>query len=134
MSVFYGKLRENSNERGIIQAMKELIAKYEACNLECDGLTRVLTTVLQENNIPHTCMVGTLTITGTNEGTPLHFWIDLPDLKRIDYRARMWIGSNPDVPHGIFNPADFPSVTYKGHAIALEPLSPKLFAVLTALQ
>lgn len=114
--------------------MKELIAKYEACNLECDGLTRVLTTVLQEHSIPHTCMAGTLTLTGTNTGAPLHFWIDLPDGQRIDYRARMWLGISPDVPHGIFNPTDFPGVTYKGHSIALEPLPPKLFAVLTALQ
>ena len=91
--------------------MKELIAKYEACALECDGLTRVITTVLQENSIPHTCMTGTLTFTGTNEGTPLHFWIDLPDGQRIDYRARMWLGDRPDVPHGIFNPVDFPGVT-----------------------
>jgi hypothetical protein len=111
--------------------MKELIAKYVDCALECDGLTRVITTVLKEHSIPHTCMVGTLTLTGTNTGAPVHFWIDLPDGQRVDYRARMWLGERPDVPHGIFNPADFPGVTYKGEAVPLEPLSPTLFAVLT---
>jgi hypothetical protein len=111
--------------------MHELLEKYDACGLECDGLTRVLTTVLQEHSIPHVCVVGTLTYTGTNEGAPVHFWIDLPSGERIDYRARMWLGERPDVPHGIFDPADFPGVTYQGHPIPLEPLAPALFAVLT---
>jgi hypothetical protein len=111
--------------------MKELITKYEACNLQCDGLTRVITTVLQENNIPHTCMAGALTLTGTNTGAPVHFWIDLPDGQRIDYRARMWLGDRLEIPHGIFNPADFPAATYEGHSVQLEPLPPKVFAILT---
>lgn len=96
--------------------MQELFANYATCALECDGLPCVITTMLQEHNIPHTCMVETLTFTGTNKGSPIHFWINLPDGQRIDYRARMWLGERPDVPHGIFNPADFPGATYKGEA------------------
>lgn len=111
--------------------MRELLEPYVTPSLECDGLTRVFTTLLQERDIPHTCMTGTVTFTGTNEGAPVHFWIDLPDGQRVDYRTRMWLGDQPDVPHGIFNPADFPGVTYNGHSLALEPLSPALFAVLT---
>jgi len=76
-------------------------------------------------------MAGTLTLTGTNTGAPVHFWIDLPNGQRIDYRARMWLGDHPEIPHGIFNPADFPSVTYKGHTVPLEPLPPTVFAILT---
>ena len=77
-------------------------------------------------------MIGSLVEIETNTGSPLHFWIALPNGDYIDYRARMWLGDNADVPHGIFNPVDYPKVTYSGSSAELEILSPSLFAVLTA--
>ena len=59
-----------------------------------------------------------------------HFWIDLPDGSCIDYRARMWLG-NEGVPHGVFNPKEFPDVVYTGEPIQLKSLSPVVFQVLT---
>lgn len=43
--------------------LKELLSQYDSCPLECDGLTRVLHTVLEREGIEHTCFVGTVTDT-----------------------------------------------------------------------
>lgn len=114
--------------------MKEvlsLLEQWETRGLECDGQTRVFTTVLQEQNILHTCMVGTLTHTATNERVPVHFWIELPDGFTVDYRARLWLGESDEIPHGIFLKEEYPQVVYSGMAISLPPLPPAVFQALT---
>lgn len=73
-------------------------------------------------------MIGVLALQA--QGIEPHFWIDLPSGERIDYRAKMWlIGEN--IPHGVFNPQDFPDVIYTGESIELNVLSPTLFEILT---
>ncbi len=42
----------------------------------------------------------------------------------------MWL-KGENIPHGVFNPQDFPEVIYTGEPIELEVLSPKLFEILT---
>lgn len=111
--------------------LHELLTPYDACNLECDGLTRVLHTVLRCDDIEHSCFVGSLTDTRQEKHIPLHFWIELPDGRTVDYRARMWIREADDIPHGIFNKADYPHIQYSGQKTTLEPLSPILFEALT---
>lgn len=111
--------------------MKELLGSYDSCKLECDGLTRVLTTVLQREGIEHTCMVGSIQHTGRDVGMSPHFWIELPDMRLIDYRAQMWLGDSPDIPHGIFIPAEFPLIVYEGQRVIIEPLPQFLFDILT---
>lgn len=107
-----------------IKALKSTLRKYDKCQLECDGLTRVLHTVLYRENYPHTVMVGRITL-GYTRFSP-HFWIELPDGRIIDYRARMWLGRKAQ--HGIFKPA---RVVYQGEPIEWEPLSDALFSILT---
>ncbi len=109
----------------------ELLTQWDTPGLECDGQTRVFTTVLQEQSIPHTCMAGTLTHTATNECVPLHFWIELPDGFTADYRARLWLGESDEIPHGIFKKEEYPQVVYSGMAISLPPLPPAVFQALT---
>ncbi len=110
--------------------LTELLAEYVNAPLECDGLTRVLHTVLHQEGIEHSCMVGSLTYVDRNEGAPLHFWITLPDGRFIDFRAHMWLGDSAGIPHGIFDPANFPQVVYRGEVVNLEILPQKLFDVL----
>ena len=50
-------------------------------------------------------------------------WIDIDDL-RIDYRARMGLGDMPNIPHDVFHPADYPSVSYQGSPTQLTLLPP----------
>ncbi len=56
--------------------------------------------------------------------------IDIEDV-RIDYRARMWLGETPDIPHGVFNPADYPRIYYEGSSMKLGLLPDVLFKILT---
>ena len=114
-----------------IFTMKELLDQYDECPLECDGLTRVLTTVLTQEGIGHTCFVGSVVNTRTNTGSNLHLWVELADGWTVDYRARMWMGESKDIPHGIFNKADYPDVWYLGQETIITPLSPALFEALT---
>lgn len=110
--------------------INQLTDQYDKCALECDGLTRVLHTVLSRENIEHTCMIGQIINTKTKVGFSPHFWIELPDGQIIDYRARMWLGSSPDVPHGVFKPTDYPHVVYEGEKVELGVLPQYLFEVL----
>lgn len=111
--------------------LAELLSRYDRCKLECDGLTRVISTVLTREGIEHICFVGSIAHKPSETDMSPHFWVRLPDNRFIDYRARMWLGERNDVPHGIFQLADFPSVEYVGEAIDLEPLPTYLFAILT---
>ena len=102
----------------------ELLDQWDTPGLECDSQTRVFTTVLQQHNIPHRCMAGTLTHTATNDHVPLHFWIELPDGFTVDYRARLWLGDSHEIPHGVFRKEAYAQIIYAGLPISLEPLPP----------
>lgn len=110
------------------QIIQQLLDTYDDTQTECDGMTQICHTVLAENRIEHQPMAGILK--RLNQEIYPHLWIDLPNGDRIDYRARIWLG-NEGVPHGVFNPQDFPDVIYDGEPMELEPLSPQVFKVLT---
>lgn len=116
----------------MLDRVRSLLDAYDDSFTECDGMTRICHTVLSRENIPHFCMVGV-----SRHGAkrlPIHFWIDLlEDMEgyRIDYRARLWFGMSPDVPHGVFRPEHFPKVNYEGKAVDLPLLSDGVFRVLT---
>ena len=73
--------------------------------LECDGLTRIISYILQMAKVDHLVEIGALHTETVGE-IP-HFWIKLHDGYIIDYRARMWLGNNPKVPHGVFQSDDY---------------------------
>lgn len=110
--------------------LEPILSQYDACALECDGLTRVLHTVLTRRAEPHTVKIGRITNTRTGATFSPHFWIELPTGQVVDYRAKMWLGQ--DAPHGIFTPTDT-NVTYEGEPVELEPLPDSLFQILTEL-
>jgi hypothetical protein len=114
--------------------LHQLLSSYDAWPLQCNDLTEVLSAILHEHGIEHTCMAGIVILTGTDDGLPFHMWIDLPDGRRIDYRAQMWLGDRPEIPHGIFDPFQFPGLIYKGHPLPPAPFHPALFAVLVATE
>ncbi len=113
--------------------IRALLDVYDRSSTECDGMTRVCHTVLTRENIPHVCVVGVCRYGA--KYLPIHLWIDLlDDLKgyRVDYRARLWLGDSPDVPHGVFRPEEFPKVSYQEVAPRKLPLlSDHMFKVLT---
>jgi len=97
--------------------LEKLFADYVDLPLECDGLTRVLSYLLDKSHISHRVMEGSVSV-GKKTMDP-HFWIEMPDGRIVDYRARMWLGKSSKVPHGIFKPDDFPEATYEGSQIQM---------------
>ena len=95
--------------------------------LECDGLTRVISTLLTRDGVAHQAMAGALLVPGVGD-IGLHWWIDLVDGRRVDYRARMWLGGSEKVPHGVFTPGD--EVQYSGQPVDAV-LDPALFWILS---
>lgn len=99
--------------------------------LECDGMTRCISTILSRMGEPHTVHFGELAIDGVGR-IPLHFWIELSCGLIIDLRARMWLGEGGSVPHGLFEPK--PDVHYCSHGTQTDfTLSQAIFEVLTGL-
>lgn len=87
---------------GGLQAM---LPELDALPLECDGMTRVISTLLLRDGVAHEVAVGALEVKGV--GTiPLHWWIQFEDGVICDLRARMWLGQGAGVPHGLFVPQD----------------------------
>ncbi len=121
------------NSQEFINHLHLLLNPYDDLHhLECDGLTHVIHRILSAENIENTIYAGQVINTSNSDTIPVHLWIDIGDL-RIDYRARMYLGDMPDIPHGVFYPVDYPSISYDGsptqlnllpHAVIQELIKP----------
>lgn len=109
------------------------LAPLDGTDLECDGTTQAAVTVLYAAGVPHSVYGGQLVHRPSGNRPPIHFWIEINGLT-LDFRARMWLGSGPEVPHGLFSAADYPGVTYTGRVGTFESWSPDLFEVFTGLE
>lgn len=78
--------------------IRSLLDSYDACEVECDGFTRIAHHVLTNRGIEHDVYCGHV-VRGGDVVSP-HFWIRLPDGSTIDYRLRMW--TDDTAPHGVF--------------------------------
>lgn len=95
---------------GSLQAWLEPLAG--AAQVECDGLSRLISHLLQKNGIQHVVAGGVLVdmqrlhdlevSTEENCGVT-HWWLELGFGYIVDFRARMWMG--PEAQHGVFIPA-----------------------------
>lgn len=85
------------------------------CKLDCDGMTYAIAIALEDANIEHTRMVGHVHWVPGEDVIDPHCWIELPVGAVIDFRLRMWVGDDDEVPHGIFYP-DSDSIQYVGQA------------------
>ena len=94
---------------------------HRLSHLECDGLTNVIHRTLADERIEHTVYTGQVINTANDDTIDVHLWIDVEEL-RIDYRARMWLGNTPDIPHGVFFSANYPTISYQGNPIELRLL------------
>lgn len=106
--------------------LRELLSDLDAAPVECDGMARLITTRLQERGIDHQVMSGSVTLNG--DVIPLHYWVMVGELT-VDYRARMWLGDSPFVPHGIFR-QDTCAARYEGEPVHMEALPPTLVSIM----
>ena len=117
---------------GTIQSMSSeqhhWLELLDALRLECDGMTRVVSSLLQRDGVAHSPMVGNLEVPSVGR-IAQHYWIELGDGRRIDLRARMWLGDDPRVPHGIVL-ANHAHSHFTGRPIHFSP-SPIVFWALT---
>ena len=107
-----------------IKQLTELTEPYDAYRLECDGMTNVLHYFLNEAKIAHQTYTGRL-VDAESGGDIVHFWIETDAQEghtTIDYRARMWIGNEERVPHGVFLADRYPGVKYEGEPVKMPAL------------
>lgn len=105
-------------------ALSNWLEPLDACALECDGMSRCISILLNKLQIPHEVLCGRAR--ARDQGVNPHFWIELPHLGlQIDYRARMWLGQHEYVPHGVFATSELATgVSYEGECTGIERLSP----------
>jgi hypothetical protein len=106
----------------MIHQVHSLLDPLDTSPTECDGMTRLCHTVLAQHQIPHTVYFGVCRY--QSQGIQPHYWIDLCGPWqgwRVDYRLRLWFsGEAEDLPHGVFQPEQFPQVQYLGNPIEWE--------------
>jgi hypothetical protein len=85
----------------------------DALPLECDGIARTASKLLEREGVEHTVHIGKVVIEGVGTICP-HFWIELPDGRLLDLRARMWLREHETVPHGVFVPQPHQHYTSEG--------------------
>ncbi|WP_343177139.1 hypothetical protein [Pseudomonas sp. 4810-S13] len=83
----------------------------DIAQVECDGMTRVVSHLLSKNGIEHIVAGGLLVDLKRIDDTAVsnhelcgvsHWWIELGYSYVVDFRARMWLG--PEAQHGVFVP------------------------------
>jgi hypothetical protein len=99
-------------------------AQDKISHLECDGATRVLHYLFQEQNVKHVVKRGSVVF--GKDDIPLHYWIELPDGSVVDYKSRMWLGEQ--VQQGIFKPNE--KIQYIGKETDLK-VSKFIYEILT---
>jgi hypothetical protein len=112
-----------------IDILRGLLDKYDIAHLECDGLTRVVHTILSHEGIEHGVFGGQILHVHTKRIMRTHLWVDV-GLYRVDYRARMWLGDSQDIPHGVVWVVQYPNVLYQGQRLDMPILSKELFDIL----
>jgi len=117
--------------------VRAITDQYDACTLECDGMTNVEHYYLALAGIVHTVYEGyVLDDSGEDpeaDGITWHRWIQFQAQEGpavIDYRARMWLGQRESVPHGVFREASFPHIHYRGDPIEPPCLPPSVIQFL----
>lgn len=113
-----------------LTSLHSWLRQFDRLPLECDGLSRVISTLLHREGIDHQLMAGSLTIVGVGR-IGLHWWIELPEGAVVDFRARMWLGDDEAVPHGLFERTS--AMTYDGSLVRAR-LDPMVFFILTGTQ
>jgi hypothetical protein len=104
-----------------------LLECLDIAPVECDGMCRLVATRLARAGIPYQGMLGKLIV--ADRVVSPHYWIDV-GLFRIDFCARMWLGSDPKIPHGVF-PLDWRlSAQYTGIKVQIDPLPPSVYEIM----
>jgi Protein of unknown function (DUF4031) len=128
--------QQKREQRMIIEPLRALIDPYDRFPLDCDGFIKIAHTELTKAGIAHQVYAGQVIHLPTGTQTPPHFWIVLETERPIllDYRVRLWLKGQPgEVPHGVFQPEQYPQVLYQGEPCDLACIGEREHALLTAI-
>ncbi|MDH6674341.1 hypothetical protein M2277_005033 [Paenibacillus sp. LBL] len=113
-----------------MKTLSEILSPLDSViELECDGMTRLISGILQDAGVVHFISTGYVELNGRTVAP--HYWITLKDGSYIDYRLRMWLGESDDIPHGLFDSVDY-NVTYVSDIIRRPDSSDSAIAELLA--
>lgn len=105
------------------------LSPLDAAKVECDGFARLASTLLAAAGIEYQVFKGALLVHGVGTIQP-HWYLQLADGSICDFRARMWLGNDECVPHGVFHPSK--SQSYIPHQeLHLRSLDGVLFEILS---
>jgi hypothetical protein len=110
----------------VIERLRALLDPLDSADVECDGMARLVCTVLSREQIEHSSFVGQLQLDG--QMVRPHFWVEVGPVL-IDYRARMWLGERDDVPHGVCLKSEIAAVC-DGELYPINPLPAHVFQLL----
>ena len=94
----------------------------EDAKIDSDCMTSVISNALSERGIFHQCRIGYAEDRLSRMTTSPHCWVELEQGWCIDLRLRQWLGDEDDLPHGVFQPSDYPRVRYQGTALLVPRL------------
>lgn len=109
-------------------ALEGWLTRLDGARLECDGMSRCISMLCTRQGIAHEVQIGSLSVAGLGS-IGHHWWLHLLDSgELVDLRARMWLGLDPRVPHGVFK--EVPGACYVPQATASVPVSDLIFEIL----
>lgn len=85
--------------------LDELAVRAANWPLECDGTTRCLASLMIRHNQAFSVVGGQVDVDGVGYIAP-HWWLELPDGRIFDVKARLWLDGDERAPHGVFAPSE----------------------------
>ena len=98
------------------------LLSLEDARVDSDCMTFVISKILDDRGVFHQCRVGYAEDRLSRMTTAPHCWIELEQGWCIDLRLRQWLGDEDDLPHGVFQPSNYPRVRYQGTALLVPRL------------
>ncbi|MAK50718.1 hypothetical protein [Marinobacter sp.] len=98
------------------------LLSLEDARVDSDCMTFVISKILDDRGVFHQCRVGYAEDRLSRMTTAPHCWIELEQGWCIDLRLRQWLGDEDDLPHGVFQPTNYPRVRYQGTALVVPHL------------
>lgn len=106
--------------------IKSLLDQIDYTHTECDGFVRLAKAILDKYQVPHQIMMGS--VSSPKDNISLHFWVEIEGYI-ADYRAKMWLRNDVDVPHGVFHQPE--GYIYNGESVDIGITTPLLFFILS---
>ncbi|QOI07880.1 hypothetical protein D5S10_29565 (plasmid) [Pseudomonas savastanoi] len=115
--------------------MKTLLDQHatrlDALGLDCENLVRVIATLLSAKGASYEAHRGSLWVKGIGHVDP-HHWIVLSSGETVDFRARLWLGNEAHIPHGVFTPTH--AQIYTSHSTFSAVVHEVVFFALTGVR